>query len=59
MRKGNVYMFEREIIFGQLLEAEDVCIFGRVFDPRSFFDETGADLSNPPVRYCYSFRICW
>jgi hypothetical protein len=58
MRKGNVYMFEREVVFGELLEAEDVRIFGGVFDPRSFFDEMGADLSNP-VRYCYSFRNCW
>lgn len=33
MRKRDVYMFEREVVFGELLEAEDVCIFGRVFDP--------------------------
>lgn len=33
MRKGDVYMFERKVVFGEFLEAEDVCIFGCVFDP--------------------------
>lgn len=49
MRKGNVYMFEREVVFGELLEAEDVCVFGCVFDPRSLFDEAGADLIRQKV----------
>lgn len=48
-------MFEREVVFGEFLEAEDVCIFGCVFDPRSFFNEAGANLS--PVRHQHSLSI--
>jgi hypothetical protein len=28
-----VYMFEREVVFGEFFQAEDECIYGRVFDP--------------------------
>lgn len=54
-------MFEREVVFGELLEAEDVCILGCVFDPRSFFNEVGADLFkfDPSVRNHRCLATVW
>ena len=46
MRERNMNMFEREIILGQFLQAENVGILRRILRPRTFFNQRCSNLGS-------------
>ena len=44
VRKGDVDMLQREVLLGQLLQAQDVGILRGIFHPRTFVDKCRSDL---------------